>query len=173
MVGRIFGLLIVSALVFAVAVFAWRWGEEFWYGRYPVEDGYAAYWAADHRRAHPILRAYAKQGDPRAQTYFGLQYEDGKGTFRSERLAASWMRRAADQDYPDALVLLGAYYLDGVGIDEDWRGARPYFQRAVDIGHPEGNAGLASLDFQRGLEDLPGGGPGRVRRFACQGNSLA
>lgn len=156
MIGRVInqaiGLLIFLAFVLAVVVFALWWGEELWYGRYPVEDGYAAFWAAEHGRAHPILRAYARRGDPRAQTYVALQYQDGKGTFRSERLAARWMQRAAEQNYPDALVLMAGYYREGVGVQGGRRRAREYYRRAAELGHPHGVAGLAFLDLYGGNE---------------------
>lgn len=156
MIGRIIGILFLAVPVLAVGWFAWRWGEEIWYGRYPVEEGYAGYWAADHRRAHPILRAYAKQGDPRAQTYVAMQYEYGRGTFQSERLGANWMREAADQDYPDAIVRMGLNYLHGTGVDESEYEAEQYFQRASDLGHPEGIAGLAEIALFRDRNEYAG-----------------
>lgn len=144
-INRAIKFLTLSALCLVAAFVVWRIGEEFWYGRYPVEDGYAAYRAADHWRAHPILRAHARRGDPRAQTYVGLQYQSGKATIQSERLAAHWVKRAADQDYPDALVIMGLYNLNGIGVDEDLLEARWLFREAADLGHPEGISGLAEI----------------------------
>lgn len=149
----LFPLFMLKA-VFAVAilspcaVFAWRWGEEIWYLRYPVEDSFAAYEAGDHERAHPILRAYAEQGDPRAQTYLATQYERGLGTFRSEWLAARWMQRAADQYYPDALVKMGQYQYWRTGVDFDLLAADGYFKRAAAMGHPYGTTGIGMIELR-------------------------
>lgn len=43
------------------------------------------------------LRAFAQQGDARAQFNLGAMYRNGQGVPQDDALAAAWTRKATDQ----------------------------------------------------------------------------
>ncbi|SPE63289.1 hypothetical protein SBV1_960014 [Verrucomicrobia bacterium] len=60
------------------------------------------------------MRQAAEQGDPAAQCYFGICYQNGQGVQQDYAEAVKWFRRAAEADDPAAQCYLGFCYQNGL-----------------------------------------------------------
>src|SRR5260370_24656319 len=75
-----------------------------------LQAGVAAYNAHDYTTAARILLPLAELGNPRAQTYIGFMYANGRGVAQNYIEAARWYRRAGEQGIPTAQYMLGLMY---------------------------------------------------------------
>lgn len=64
-------------------------------------------------------RAQAEQGDPYAQVYLGMIYDQGKGVPEDDTEAFKWYKRAADQGLPSAQYSMAILYAKGSGVARD------------------------------------------------------
>ena len=95
------------------------------------------------------VREYAEQGDPEAQYYYGLYFEDEKNMAE----AVEWYRKAADQDDLDAQYKLGVCYEKGTGVPRDDKKAAQWYQKAADRGIVEAQIALgACYENGKGFE---------------------
>ena len=97
----------------------------------------------------------AKLGLVEAQFNLGIMFEDGLGTERNFKKAASWYQRAATSGDERALNNLGNMYWHGKGVSKDKLKAEALFALAV-----QGNSSLAQLNLglihtERGDNESP------------------
>ena len=86
----------------------------------PLQAGVAAFNRHNYTRAAQILLPLATAGDPRAQTYMGFLYANGRGVAQNYIVAAEWYRAAAEQGDPTAQYMLGLMYDKGHGLPQDY-----------------------------------------------------
>ncbi|MGH6811377.1 MAG: tetratricopeptide repeat protein [Methylocella sp.] len=96
-----------------------------------LRDGTRAFAAHDYVRAARIFADLAPLGDPRAQTYLGYMFANGKGVPQNYMAAAGWYRCASQQDLPAAQYMLGLMYDNGQGVPQDYVIAYALLDRAV------------------------------------------
>lgn len=79
--------------------------------------------------------AEAENGVIAAQWFAGTLYSQGKGTQKSELMAAAWFRRAAEGGHAEAQSRLGSLYRNGSGVPENNEEAMRWTRAAADQGH--------------------------------------
>jgi TPR repeat protein len=109
-----------------------------------LEEGIAAYHAADYTTALRLLRPLADQGDPIAQSQLGVMFAEGRGLPRNYDDAIKWLRKAADQSNAFAQSQLGVLYAEGRGVPQNYEEAIKWYRKAADQGE-------ASAQFNLGL----------------------
>jgi TPR repeat protein len=112
-------------------------GVGFYYGDvgYTQDDTKAFFW----------FKKAAAQGDPPANYYLGLCYENGRGTETNLVEATKCLRVAADADYANAEDELGTCYVYGRGIGQNFSQAGSWLKKAADQGNPEGQMHLGLM----------------------------
>lgn len=78
------------------------------------------------------FRAKAEKGDPIAQMYLGLCYNEGKGTIKSSEKAFYWYHRSAQRGLAEAQVLVANAYREGKGVEKDSTLAYHWYERASE-----------------------------------------
>jgi len=108
------------------------------------------YWeSGDFGRAIEWLTAAAERNQPRAQTYLGYAYLEGKGLPQDSAAAISWWRRAAAQNDSRAEEALGWAYENGRGVPRDIGQARDWYRRAATHGSMGATEALKGSEFER------------------------
>lgn len=102
------------------------------YGGIPVTPSQAIAW---YRKA-------AESGEPTAQRNLALNYLDGTGLPKDEKMAAEWMSKAAESGKINAQYDLGLMYLNGEGVPKDKEKGQMWLQRAADRGFEEAQKAL-------------------------------
>ncbi len=110
-----------------------------------LEDGLAAYRAADYVKAVEIWRALAEKGDSVAQYRLGAMYAEGKGVVPDDATAMMWFQRSANLGNADAQYNVGASYAEGTGVAKNIDEAAKWFRRAADQGMPYAQINLGLL----------------------------
>ncbi|TAL05927.1 MAG: sel1 repeat family protein, partial [Verrucomicrobia bacterium] len=64
------------------------------------------------------MHAAAASGDPQAQCYMGVCYQNGQGVQQDYNEAVKWFRRSAEQNDQVAQCYLGFCYLAGHGVPQ-------------------------------------------------------
>lgn len=78
------------------------------------------------------FRAKAEKGDPTAQMYLGLCYNEGKGTIKDSEKAFYWYHRSAQRGLAEAQVLVGNCYKEGKGTEKNDSLAYYWYERASE-----------------------------------------
>ncbi len=107
--------------------------------------GYAAYKSGYYQRAIDLWLPLAEAGDPRAQEFIGILYEEGHGVPKDIAKAVDWYERAAASGDMAAQYNLGRLYLKGELVERDIDRARDLLRRAADQGDTDAEALLATL----------------------------
>jgi len=107
--------------------------------------GYAAYKAGSYDRAIGLRMPLAEAGDPRAQEFIGILYEEGHGVPKDIGVALSWYERAAEGGDMAAQYNLGRIFLEGKLIEPDVERGRELLERAADQGDQDALALLQTL----------------------------
>jgi hypothetical protein len=102
----------------------------------PLQSGIAAYNARNYAAAARIFLPLAERGDPRAQTYLGFMYANGRGLAQSYVQAARWFNLASEQGIPTAQFMLGLMFDKGHGVPQDYVLAYKWINLAVARGNP-------------------------------------
>ena len=102
--------------------------------------GYAAYKAGAYQRAINLWLPLAEAGDPRAQEFIGILYEEGHGVPQDIGKAIAWYERAADSRGMAAQYNLGRIYLEGRLVKQNVDRARDLLRRAADQGDKDAEA---------------------------------
>ena len=82
------------------------------------------------------MRQAAEEGDPQAQCYMGVCYQNGQGVAQDYQEAVKWFRRAADQDDPVAQCYLAVCYLHGTGVPQEFSEAAKWLREAAEQNDP-------------------------------------
>jgi len=88
------------------------------------EDGFHAAEKGDYKKALPLLKDTAKQGNAMAQVLLGFMYKNGKGQKQNLKEAVNLFRLAAIQGDAD----WGAMYDSGKGVEQDYKEAAKWYQ---------------------------------------------
>lgn len=72
----------------------------------------------------------AKKGDPTAQMFLALCYQQGKGVEKNDSLAVYWLERSSRQGLSESQVLLGHCYREGRGVKADSTKAFELYENA-------------------------------------------
>ena len=102
-----------------------------------LRNGIRAFAAHDYVTAARIFTDLAPLGDPRAQTYLGYMFANGKGVPQNYMVAAGWYRCASQQGFPAAQYMLGLMYDKGQGVPQDYVIAYALLDLAVAGAGPE------------------------------------
>lgn len=130
---------IVTALFLAVCVQAAALAG-------PLEDGKAAYDGRhDYQAALKLLQPLATQGNPEAQLYVGVMYENGQGVKKSYAQAMKWYRKAALKGNVFAQHNLGAMYFNGAGVKKNYTEAAKWLRKAAEQGNSDAQDNLGWL----------------------------
>lgn len=99
------------------------------------------------------LQAMAREGDPHAAFFAGLNYAEGTGVAADRAAAARWFRRAADAGVADAQYNLAMMMFRGDGVRRDSYGAIQMMRRAGENGDVRAQAALGQL-YRTGYEEM-------------------
>ncbi len=113
-------------------------------------EGVAAFRRKDFAVAARELAGPAQQGDPEAQTYYGMLVAMGHAGPRDLERAASLFRSAVRQNYAPAMSQLGMMYVMGMGVGRNYSEARQWFERGMALGNKESITNLANV-YEAGL----------------------
>ena len=89
----------------------------------------------DYKRAVPLLKQGADNGNATAQNLLGECYQKGNGTSVDYAKAVACYRKAANSGNAEAQYNLAVCYSRGLGISKDMKQAFNYFQKAAGRGH--------------------------------------
>ena len=95
----------------------------------------AAYEAGDYATVLQELPPIAEHGDPRAQFFLGIMYNDGQGVLKNYAEASKLYRLAAKQGMREAQFSLGVMYGFGRGVPQDDVFAHMWFNIVGANGH--------------------------------------
>lgn len=102
-----------------------------------------------------IIRHFAHQGNPDAQTKLGWRYSTatGVGGYRHHQEAVYWYKKAAEQGYAKSQYNLGNAYKSGRGIKRNYDKAAYWLSLAVEQNQPNAKSALATLYLRgQGIE---------------------
>jgi TPR repeat protein len=91
------------------------------------------------------MQTAAKEGDPQAQCYLGVCYQNGQGLEQNYQEAVQWFRRAADQNDPVAQCYLGVCYWMGQGVPQEFGEAAKWLREAAEQNDPAAQFNLGTL----------------------------
>jgi TPR repeat protein len=115
-----------------------------------VFEGKAAAELGDYARAVEIWRPLAEAGDPRAETYLGIMYDNGYGVPQDRAEAFRWFERAAQRGFANAQYHLGFMYHHGRGVQRSQVEALKLYQLAAAQGDPAAQYNLGRM-YAHGL----------------------
>lgn len=115
-----------------------------------VLDGKAAAELGDYVRAVEIWRPLAEAGDPRAETYLGIMYDNGYGVAQDRAQAFRWFERAAGRGFAKAQYHLAFMYQHGRGVQRSQSEALKYYGMAAAQGDPAAQYNLGRM-YAHGL----------------------
>ena len=113
------------------------------------EDGFHAAEKGDYKKALPLLKNAAKQGNAMAQVLLGFMYKNGKGLKQNSKEAVNSFRLAAEQGDADGQYNLGTMYDSGQGVKLDYKEAAKWYQLAAEQGVADAQLRLG-LMYQMG-----------------------
>ncbi len=99
-----------------------------------VLDGKAAAELGDYVEAVAIWQPLAEAGDPRAETYLGMMYDNGYGVPQDRSQAFRLFERAAARGYASAQYHLGFMYHHGRGVQRSQAEAMKWYKLAAAQG---------------------------------------
>ena len=91
------------------------------------------------------MRQAAEEGDPQAQCYLGVCFQNGQGVAQDFQEAVKWYRRAAEQDDPVAQCYLAVCYLHGTGVPQELGEAAKWLREAAEQSDPAAQFNLGML----------------------------
>ncbi len=115
-----------------------------------VLDGKAAAELGDFERAVAIWRPLAEAGDPRAETYLGIMYDNGYGVAQNRAEAFRWFELAAGRGFANAQYHLGFMYHHGRGVQRSQSEALRWYRLAAAQGDPAAQYNLGRM-YAHGL----------------------
>src|SRR5579862_6447779 len=81
------------------------------------------------------MRKAADEGDPQAQCYMGVCYQNGQGVQQDYHEAVKWFKKSADQNDSVAQCYLGVCYQAGFGVPQEYGQAAKWFREADFLNH--------------------------------------
>jgi len=108
-------------------------------------DPVSAFNKGDYETAHALWLPMAREGDPEAQNYLGIQYFLGLGVERDIAEAAKWYETAARQGHPNAQRNYADLFNEGNGVRRDFYTAYIWYYAASQQGNETASRQLAAL----------------------------
>ena len=140
-----------------------------------ASDGMRYALNGNYKRAVPLLKKAAEEGDAEAQNLLGECYQKGNGVDVDYNMAVSYYRMAANQGNADAQSNMAVCYSRGIGgLKKNMGQALKYFNNAANQGHAMAQynmgefyrtGGVVSIDIETAMM--------WYRRAAAQGNEFA
>lgn len=115
-----------------------------------VLDGKAAAELGDFATAVAIWQPLADAGDPRAETYLGMMYDNGYGVSQDRTMAFRLFERAANRGYASAQYHLGFMYHHGRGVQRSQTEALNWYRLAAQQGDVAAQYNLGKI-YAHGL----------------------
>jgi TPR repeat protein len=115
-----------------------------------VADGKEAAANGDFATAVSIWRPLADAGDPRAETYLGIMYDNGYGVPRDRAAAFRLFERAANRGYANAQYHLGFMYHHGHAVQRSQTEALRWYRAAAAQGDVAAQYNLGKM-YAHGL----------------------
>jgi len=140
----LFGLLL------AVGLFAVSMGAQA-----GLKEGRSAYKSKDFETAMNEFKPLADNGDPVAQFYIGLMYDNGEGVLQSYPQAIVWYTKSADKGFAPAQSNLGVIYESGGLVERDFKKAASYYQKAAEQGDTAAQFNLGLMYYVGRGADFP------------------
>ena len=115
-----------------------------------VLDGKAAAELGDFAKAVAIWQPLADAGDPSAETYLGMMYDNGYGVPQDRTKAFRLFERAAKSGHASAQYHLGFMYHHGRGVQRSQTEALNWYRLAAEQGDVAAQYNLGKL-YAHGL----------------------
>ena len=91
------------------------------------------------------MKLAAEEGDPQAQCYLGVCFQNGQGVPQDYHEAVKWFRRAAEQGDSVAQCYLGVCYLNGAGVPQEYGETAKWLREAAEQNDPAAQFNLGML----------------------------
>lgn len=139
----------------------------------PLEDGKSAYDDRhDYQAALKLLQPLATQGNPEAQLYVGVMYENGQGVKKNPAQAVKWYRKAALKGNMFAQRNLGDMYFYGQGVKKNYAEAAKWLRNPAEQGDSDAQDNIGWLyETGHGVTQDTDAGRKWFLRSANQGNT--
>ena len=99
-----------------------------------LRQAWGAYKLENYDVALSLWMPLAEAGNPSAQVFIGLMYNQGNGVEQDENEASKWYALASEQDYAPAKWRLAMLYYHGSGLTQS-------YQKAADLYHSAAKQG--------------------------------
>lgn len=121
-----------------------------------LEDGETEYNNKRYENAFQIWTPLAEAGNPFAQTYLCVLYENAQGVKKDYEKAIYWCKLGAEKNIYAALFSLGNFYTNGFGVEKNFKIAFDYYKKAAMLGSNKAqfNVGLSYFHGQGVSKDL-------------------
>lgn len=95
------------------------------------------------------LQKAAKAGQPAAQFFLAVRYQNGNGVAKDSKQAFTLFKAAADKGITPAQLNVGRMYIDGEGVAKNEALGRQYFEKAASHGDNRASFNLAMMEEQK------------------------
>ena len=99
-----------------------------------LEDGESEYNKKNYESAFLIWKPLAESGNPYAQGYLCVLYENAQGVKKDYEKAVYWCKLAADKNLYASQFSLGIFYANGLGVEKNSKLAVEYFRKSSLLG---------------------------------------
>lgn len=139
------------------SVYVKRHSEEFFdtsheIAPYGMARAYDLFKSGEHEKAHKIFLFHARRGNVSAQENIFVQYKDGIGVQRDDKLHAAWTYLAARSGSAKAQFHLGLLFRNGDIVPGSDATAIEWFARAAEQGHIEALNSMGTI-YANPLDD--------------------
>lgn len=121
-----------------------------------LEDGENEYNNKRYESAFQIWKPLAESGNPFAQTYLCILYENAQGVTKDYAKAIYWCKLGAEKNISAALFSLGNFYTNGFGVEKNFKIAFDYYKKSAMLGSNKAqfSVGLSYFHGQGISKDL-------------------
>ena len=99
-----------------------------------LKQGWSAYDLGNYEAALSLWMPLAEMGNPSAQVFIGLMYNQGHAVEQNINNAVKWYALASDQGHAPAKWRLAILYYHGSGLIQDYQKAAELFHSAAKLG---------------------------------------
>lgn len=115
-----------------------------------LKEGWSAYKLGDYKAALNLWMPLAETGNPSAQVFIGLMYDQGHAVEQDKNEAEKWYALASEQEHASAKWRLALLYFHGSGITQDLQKAAKLYHSAAKQGDVYSQKQLGIL-YSKGL----------------------
>ena len=117
------------------------------------DKGMAAYNAKDYITAFKEFRPLAELGNPVAQYYLSIMYNNGQSVIQDYSESLKWNRRSAEQGYARAQLDMGLAYWLGMGVTSNDLEALKWFRLSAEQGNADAQFYIGNIYETAGTDD--------------------